>query len=521
MNKILSSKISWVILIVIAILAISVSGFAVWQNFETLRIKSTKNNETSLYPVKWVQDGKMVNFDKNKDYEINKKTLKENGHYNDLILVKGYKETRKERKVRNCEDYFWAVKEDFGSESTLSNAHEGFFKESCVIPKYLGDAIGSKISYIDDFILDKDVIEDFPGTVEPIIGIDNRSKAEGLSWREYNKSIRFIEKKNDFSIKLEDDSAMYQVSVIGRGDFNKDGIEDLFIKTSFHVKGGTLSGSEYLVITRFVSGGKIVNLGEININNLILQESTIEDDILKEISAILNPENDPDIVVKILKKEGDFMRGLAGSQEYGIGVEWIAKKINGKWEIVGTHQHALSCNLLDEYGVPLSIAPFCLLDGIEVDRTTEQDVDDLNADGSYNLNTSVEYEILNGDFWEDGSYYENLEETKYSKSWYVKDATGKGLKWYFINMDNFDESVENNPYFSESFKNKIKSSETELENYSFSSMNILIVHAHLFNEISAYVHVTINLNQGEEAKYLTVHLSKATGFWDIVGVQRN
>ena len=52
--------------------------------------------------------------------------------------------------------------------------------------------------------------------------------------------------------------------------------------------------------------------------------------------------------------DGDFANGVAGPTGEG-GYWWIAKKINGRWQIIVKTQEAISCAQLEQQKVPESI----------------------------------------------------------------------------------------------------------------------------------------------------------------------
>lgn len=276
MNK----KISFPLVIIsITVLAVLVAGIVVWQYLEITKEKLQESKVEYLYPVQWVQDNKMVVFNENYEFDSELDDLDDY-----LMLTKGYEETNKVIIVRNCEEYFWGIKEDFYPMSGSFNLGMAyFFEKQCIIPKYLSTATSSNISYINDFVLDENSFKNLPAAIQPIGAKGVKPKDKKLTWGEYNKSIRFKEKESDFYISLEDNSKNYGVSIIGRGDFNQDGIEDLFIKVSFKVKDGTLTGEEYTIITRLGPSEPIISLGEVDLEEIVkqLENESIEDKVLK------------------------------------------------------------------------------------------------------------------------------------------------------------------------------------------------------------------------------------------------
>lgn len=81
------------------------------------------------------------------------------------------------------------------------------------------------------------------------------------------------------------------------------------------------------------------------------------EDIIKELTPELNPDNNPNFVATIDIREGNYIRGGAGFGGGGYG--WYAVKQSGKWKIVEKTQNAPSCSIMQKYNFPESIYQDC------------------------------------------------------------------------------------------------------------------------------------------------------------------
>ncbi|MFH1827018.1 MAG: hypothetical protein ABH812_01120 [bacterium] len=81
------------------------------------------------------------------------------------------------------------------------------------------------------------------------------------------------------------------------------------------------------------------------------------EDIIKELTSELNPDNDPNFGGTIDAKEGNYVRGGAGFGGGGYG--WYAVKQNGKWKIVEKTQNAPACSIMQKFNFPKSIYQDC------------------------------------------------------------------------------------------------------------------------------------------------------------------
>jgi len=95
------------------------------------------------------------------------------------------------------------------------------------------------------------------------------------------------------------------------------------------------------------------------IEKVSITPTKTEVDPLKEISALLNPTNNPNFTVTISKIIGNYATGGAGAIKDGPGYGWIAAKINGVWKIVTTGQDAPDCKVVNQYQVPKEIYGTC------------------------------------------------------------------------------------------------------------------------------------------------------------------
>ena len=94
------------------------------------------------------------------------------------------------------------------------------------------------------------------------------------------------------------------------------------------------------------------------IEKVSITPTKTEVDPLKEISALLNPNNKPNFTVGISKMIGNYATGGAGfADDSGYG--WIAAKVNGTWKIVTTGQDAPYCSVVNQYQVPKEIYGSC------------------------------------------------------------------------------------------------------------------------------------------------------------------
>lgn len=69
----------------------------------------------------------------------------------------------------------------------------------------------------------------------------------------------------------------------------------------------------------------------------------------KEVAPIINPQNNPDIIVRVKKLRGNYAMGTAGKIST---YTWYTVRQNGKWKEVWRGQNSISCKVVREYAIP-------------------------------------------------------------------------------------------------------------------------------------------------------------------------
>jgi hypothetical protein len=70
-----------------------------------------------------------------------------------------------------------------------------------------------------------------------------------VSWKIGLPDARVVHATDDV-LQVEDEVSAYQLKIIGRGDFNGDGFEDLAVLGSARAKQGAYGQTYYLILTR-------------------------------------------------------------------------------------------------------------------------------------------------------------------------------------------------------------------------------------------------------------------------------
>jgi hypothetical protein len=85
-----------------------------------------------------------------------------------------------------------------------------------------------------------------------------KAEQNGTDWQQYNPGIKITSIDGD-RLEAEDENNYYTLSILARGDFNGDGVEDCAVVGSVKGKQTTWVSNEYFIFTQ-TPAGKLVRL---------------------------------------------------------------------------------------------------------------------------------------------------------------------------------------------------------------------------------------------------------------------
>ncbi|MFH4626754.1 ATPase [Vibrio alginolyticus] len=157
----------------------------------------------------------------------------------------------KEKLVSNCQDLANASSAGF----TAAKAYEyGAFKEyltQCQTWGEMAKLAASKRSYISKFKLDDSFPSLAPSALAFVISNESAEKVKALStWDEVDR-IQRTQVASPVRAEYFDATDGFQViTIMAKGDYNADGIEDIVIEKENSVLSGSYSSSHGYVLTR-------------------------------------------------------------------------------------------------------------------------------------------------------------------------------------------------------------------------------------------------------------------------------
>jgi len=135
----------------------------------------------------------------------------------------------------------------------------------CVATEAIAKARPAKYSALSTFKLDADFPQQVPKNLALMISGSEKQRIlqnrEIVSWAQA-ETVKFVSKEGKHQAKYAMDGAYQEVSLIARGDFNHDGIEDLLLFAQAHVVGGTYTAYRLFWITRINAKSPITLIRE-------------------------------------------------------------------------------------------------------------------------------------------------------------------------------------------------------------------------------------------------------------------
>ncbi len=139
----------------------------------------------------------------------------------------------------------------------------------CRVIEQLGKATPARADHLGKFTLDNARLAELPAILHPLAGPGDavarlqKASSDGVSWKKWDGSVRTARGHGErVSVVGKDVDCFLQV--LGRGDLNGDGVEDLVLLRSGGGRQGTWNSIAAFVLTRRGPGQRVEVLRELN-----------------------------------------------------------------------------------------------------------------------------------------------------------------------------------------------------------------------------------------------------------------
>jgi hypothetical protein len=132
----------------------------------------------------------------------------------------------------------------------------------------LQKATPARADYLGAFTLDNARLKEIPAVVIPTASPEHarrieKASAKGASWKTWDTGIH-VSKATASKVLVESKTTRCFLAVLGRGDLNGDGVEDLVLWRSGGGQRGTWATTDAFVLTRRTRGGRLEIIETIN-----------------------------------------------------------------------------------------------------------------------------------------------------------------------------------------------------------------------------------------------------------------
>jgi len=168
-----------------------------------------------------------------------------------------------QKTVSNCLILNKLINEGFTAAKAYDHAFVNAQSTICSMWELMGEFKSYNVSFMDKLRLNKDFSAQVPAQFALLISNDDIKKAaSAASWDDASK-IKDVKSLNDEQATYYDRSGSIQrLTLMAKGDYNADGVEDRLLYMENSVEGGSYSSAKAYIITRITANGPIVLLKE-------------------------------------------------------------------------------------------------------------------------------------------------------------------------------------------------------------------------------------------------------------------
>lgn len=165
------------------------------------------------------------------------------------------------KTARNCRELL-ALPAGFAPETEIDYRAFLFSRVRCRALAALAGARPARADHLGPFPLDDAHVAELPAALMPVVGprarvarIEKLSSA-GKTWKDVEAGLRVTETREGLTY-VEGKESEASLEILGHGDVNGDGLEDLVILRAGGGKGGTATLHDVFVITRKAADARV------------------------------------------------------------------------------------------------------------------------------------------------------------------------------------------------------------------------------------------------------------------------
>jgi hypothetical protein len=178
--------------------------------------------------------------------------------------------TGERRRVTSCREAL-ALPRGFTPDDQSDPQWYAFvtMRVRCRVIEQLGKATPARADHLGKFTLDNARLGELPAILHPLAGPRDmvarlqKASAEGVSWKKWDGSVRVVPGHGE-RVGVVGKNVDCFLQILGRGDLDGDGIEDLVLLRSGGGRRGTWRSITAFVVTRRAPGQRAEVVRELN-----------------------------------------------------------------------------------------------------------------------------------------------------------------------------------------------------------------------------------------------------------------
>lgn len=168
------------------------------------------------------------------------------------------------KTVSNCQQLKKSISNGFTAAKAYEHAFVNAQSAICSMWEHIGGFKPYKVSYLSKLGLNKDFAAQAPARFALLISDEQIKKADAAAnWNAFSK-IKKVQSHSEMQSTYYDNSGSIQrLTLMAKGDYNGDGIEDQLLYMENSVEGGSYSSAKVYIITRVSPDAPVKLLKEI------------------------------------------------------------------------------------------------------------------------------------------------------------------------------------------------------------------------------------------------------------------
>lgn len=219
---------------------------------------SQTGTEAEKYPVEWTDEFSMPDLVEGASSPSDREDLRDllgRRWYTSLDVITG--STKAPVPVASCKDYFSVKAQDLRADKGPEQNALLELIVMCEATRLLTEASASHQSSMPAHPLNEDLSEDLPAEFALITSQNEIQRIMNdpaiSSWGDVN-DITKVDRVSEHRAEYHSVSGVQTLSILGRGDFNDDGREDILVSVQDAVEGGSYFNMRLFVIAVNESG---------------------------------------------------------------------------------------------------------------------------------------------------------------------------------------------------------------------------------------------------------------------------